>query len=171
MLLREGAAAVVAVDVGRGLLDWRLRSDERVLVLDRTNVRNLTPELIGGTVDLVVADLSFISLKLVLPALAACAGEGADLLPMVKPQFEVGRQRLGSGGVVRDPELRACAVLDVLGSASALGLHPRGVVASPLPGPSGNVEYFVWLRREAEGETDPATVTRLVRAAVEEGPS
>ncbi|NIJ11548.1 23S rRNA (cytidine1920-2'-O)/16S rRNA (cytidine1409-2'-O)-methyltransferase [Saccharomonospora amisosensis] len=171
VLLREGAAAVVAVDVGRGLLDWRLRSDERVLVLDRTNVRNLTPELIGGTVDLVVADLSFISLKLVLPALAACAGEGADLLPMVKPQFEVGRQRLGSGGVVRDPELRACAVLDVLGSASALGLHPRGVVASPLPGPSGNVEYFVWLRREAEGETDPATVTRLVRAAVEEGPS
>ncbi len=104
VLLREGAESVVAVDVGRGLLDWRLRTDDRVTVLDKTNVRTLTPDAIGGVVELVVADLSFISLRLVLPALAACAAEGADLLPMVKPQFEVGRQRLGSGGVVRDPE-------------------------------------------------------------------
>ncbi|MFC4002450.1 TlyA family RNA methyltransferase [Prauserella oleivorans] len=169
VLLREGARQVVAADVGRGLLDWRLQSDERVVVLDKTNVRNLTPESIGGQVDLVVADLSFISLRLVLPALAACAADGADLVPMVKPQFEVGKDRLGSGGVVRDPELRAQAVLDVLGAAAELGLHPRGVTASPLPGPSGNVEYFVWLRRTDDG---PAVdVAGLVRTAVREGPS
>ncbi|KMS78427.1 cytochrome C oxidase subunit II, partial [Streptomyces regensis] len=121
VLLREGAREVVAADVGRGLLDWRLRTDDRVLVLDKTNVRSLTPEDIGGHVDLVVADLSFISLGLVLPALAACAADGADLLPMVKPQFEVGKERLGSGGVVRDPELRAEAVLGVLRAAGGPG--------------------------------------------------
>ncbi|MFF5992535.1 TlyA family RNA methyltransferase [Prauserella flavalba] len=170
VLLRRGARTVVAADVGRGLLDWRLRTDDRVVVLDKTNVRNLAPEQLGGQVDLVVADLSFISLKLVLPALAACAGEGADLLPMVKPQFEVGKERLGSGGVVRDPELRADAVLGVLTEAKGLGLSARGVVASPLPGPSGNVEYFAWLRRADPGE-DAADPGELVRTAVREGPS
>ncbi|OXM62887.1 TlyA family RNA methyltransferase [Amycolatopsis thermalba] len=167
VLLRRGASQVVAADVGRGLLDWRLQTDERVVVLDKTNVRNLTPEQCGGPVDLVVGDLSFISLRLVLPALAACATAGADLLPMVKPQFEVGKERLGSGGVVRDPDLRARAVLDVLDSAAALGLHPHGVVASPLPGPSGNVEYFAWLRRDPAPDQD---VEQLVRDAVGKGP-
>ncbi|QQQ74731.1 TlyA family RNA methyltransferase [Saccharothrix sp. 6-C] len=168
VLLREGARQVVAADVGRGLLDWRLRTDDRVVVKDKTNVRSLTPEDIGGPVDLVVADLSFISLRLVLPALAACLDEEGDLLPMVKPQFEVGKERLGSGGVVRDPELRAEAVLDVVASAAGLGLRLHGVTASPLPGPSGNVEFFVWLRR---GEPlDAADATALVRAAVAEGP-
>ncbi|HKS47933.1 MAG TPA: TlyA family RNA methyltransferase [Amycolatopsis sp.] len=166
VLLRRGARTVVAVDVGRGLLDWRLQTDERVVVLDRTNVRNLTPDQIGGQVDLVVGDLSFISLRLVLPALAACALPGADLVPMVKPQFEVGKHRLGSGGVVRDPQLRAAAVLDVLAAAERFGLYTHGVVASPLPGPSGNVEYFVRLRR------DPSTLDRvaLVLDAVGKGP-
>ncbi|MGH3467818.1 MAG: TlyA family RNA methyltransferase, partial [Thermocrispum sp.] len=149
VLLRRGASGVVAVDVGRGLLDWRLRTDERVTVHDKTNARALTADDIGGPVDLVVADLSFISLRLVLPALAACTTSGGELLPMVKPQFEVGKDRVGSGGVVRDPELRAEAVLDVLGVAAELGLAALGVVASPLPGPSGNVEYFAWLRRAA----------------------
>lgn len=168
VLLRAGARQVVAADVGRGLLDWRLRTDERVVVKDRTNVRSLTPEDIGGPVELVVADLSFISLRLVLPALAACLGEGGDLLPMVKPQFEVGRERLGSGGVVRDPGLRAEAVLDVVASAAGLGLRLHGVTASPLPGPSGNVEFFAWLRR---GEPLPAeAAAELVRAAVADGP-
>jgi 23S rRNA (cytidine1920-2'-O)/16S rRNA (cytidine1409-2'-O)-methyltransferase len=168
VLLRAGAREVVAADVGRGLLDWRLRTDDRVVVKDKTNVRSLTPEDIGGPVELVVADLSFISLRLVLPALAACLDEEGDLLPMVKPQFEVGKERLGSGGVVRDPELRAEAVLDVVASAAGLGLRLHGVTASPLPGPSGNVEFFVWLRR---GEPlDPADATALVRAAVAEGP-
>jgi 23S rRNA (cytidine1920-2'-O)/16S rRNA (cytidine1409-2'-O)-methyltransferase len=167
VLLRRGAAHVVAADVGRGLLDWRLRTDDRVLVLDRTNVRSLTPEQIGGPVDLVVGDLSFISLRLVLPALADCALPGADLVPMVKPQFEVGKERLGSGGVVRDPDLRAEAVLEVLAAAGKLGLYTHGVVASPLPGPSGNVEYFAWLRRD---ESFVDSVEQLVRTAVGEGP-
>ena len=168
VLLRAGARQVVAADVGRGLLDWRLRTDDRVVVKDKTNVRSLTPEDIGGPVELVVADLSFISLRLVLPALAACLDEEGDLLPMVKPQFEVGKERLGSGGVVRDPLLRAEAVLDVVASAAGLGLRLHGVTASPLPGPSGNVEFFVWLRR---GEPlDAADATALVGAAVAEGP-
>ncbi|GAA3580427.1 TlyA family rRNA (cytidine-2'-O)-methyltransferase [Amycolatopsis ultiminotia] len=175
VLLRGGAKTVLAADVGRGLLDWRLRTDERVVVLDRTNVRNLTPEDLGGQVDLVVGDLSFISLKLVLPALVACAAEGADLVPMVKPQFEVGKDRLGSGGVVRDPQLRAESVLGVLAEAAKLGLAVHGVVASPLPGPAGNVEYFVWLRRQDPGAEQDIGGTvddaeRLVRAAVQEGP-
>jgi 23S rRNA (cytidine1920-2'-O)/16S rRNA (cytidine1409-2'-O)-methyltransferase len=168
VLLRRGAGHVVAADVGRGLLVWRLRTDDRVTVLDRTNVRSLTPEQTGGPVDLVVADLSFISLRLVLPALLSCMTEDADLLPMVKPQFEVGKERLGSGGVVRDPALRADAVRSVLTSAGELGLRPHGVVASPLPGPSGNVEYFVWLRRG--NPLDDAAVIDLVKIAVREGP-
>ncbi len=145
VLLRRGASEVVAADVGYGQMIWRLQNDARVRVVDRTNVRHLTPETIGGPVDLIVADLSFISLSLVLPALAACLADGGDLVPMVKPQFEVGKERVGSGGVVRDPALRADAVAGVADNAAALGLRTRGVVASPLPGPSGNVEYFLWL--------------------------
>lgn len=152
VLLDRGAASVVAVDVGYGQLVWRLRSDDRVHVLDRTNVRSLTPEQIGGQVDLTVTDLSFISLRLVLPALAACTRPGGDLVPMVKPQFEVGKDRVGAGGVVRDPRLRAEAVLAVARWAAALGLKLRDVGASPLPGPSGNVEYFLWLTRECDDE-------------------
>lgn len=169
VLLRSGAKAVVAVDVGRGLLDWRLRTDERVVVLDQTNVRYLTLEQIGTPVDLVVVDVSFISLRVVLPALVSCTVEGADLLPMIKPQFEVGKQRLGNGGVVRDPDLRAEAVLDVLTDAADLGLRTRGVVASSLPGPAGNVEYFAWLRHES---ARPGTehLPELVHDAVREGP-
>ena len=165
VLLRRGAAEVVAVDVGYGELAWSLRTDERVRVLERTNARTLTPDQIGGPADLVVADLSFISLRLVLPALTGCATPAADLLPMVKPQFEVGRQRLGAGGVVRDPQLRAEAVLDVARAASGLGWGTAGVVASPLPGPAGNVEFFLWLRRDA-----PPPQMEDVARAVEEGP-
>ncbi|HWC84237.1 MAG TPA: TlyA family RNA methyltransferase [Pseudonocardiaceae bacterium] len=168
VLLRNGAGQVVAADVGRGLLDWRLRTDERVLVRDRVNVRHLTTQQIDGPVDLVVSDLSFISLKLVLPALAGCVTEDADLVLMVKPQFEVGKQRVGSGGVVRDPEYRVAAVVDVIAAAAELGLGARGVVASPLPGPSGNVEYFVWLRRAEPLPVEKST--QLVRDAVARGP-
>ena len=164
VLLRRGAREVVAVDVGYGQLVWRLQTDERVRLHDRTNVRTLTPELIGGPAELIVADLSFISLKLVLPALTGCAAPGADLLPMVKPQFEVGRERLGAGGVVRDLGHRADAVADVVAAAVLLGWGLAGVVASPLPGPSGNVEFFVHLRQDAP--TDDAAVHRA-RDAVE----
>ena len=147
VLLRAGAREVVAVDVGYGQLAWSLRQDDRVTVLDRTNVRELTPELVGGPVDVVVGDLSFISLGLVLDALLGVCSPDADLALMVKPQFEVGRDRVGKGGVVRDPALRAEAVTHVADQAAARGWGARGVVTSPLPGPSGNVEFFLWLRR------------------------
>jgi 23S rRNA (cytidine1920-2'-O)/16S rRNA (cytidine1409-2'-O)-methyltransferase len=166
VLLRNGAAHVVAVDVGYGQLAWSLQSDERVTVKDRTNVRELVLEHIDGTpVDLVVGDLSFIPLGLVLPALVRCAAPEADLVLMVKPQFEVGKDRLGSGGVVRSTQLRAETVRHVAEQAAGLGLGVLGVTASPLPGPSGNVEYFLWLRAGAP-ELDPADIDR----AVAEGP-
>jgi 23S rRNA (cytidine1920-2'-O)/16S rRNA (cytidine1409-2'-O)-methyltransferase len=155
VLLRAGATHVVAVDVGYGQLAWALQNDPRVTVVDRTNVRSLTPDTIGGPADLTVADLSFISLPIVLPALTACTAPGGDLLPMVKPQFEVGRERLGAGGVVRDPRHRADAVVHVGHAAAAIGWHAQGVARSPLPGPSGNVEFFLWLRHgDAPGLTD-----------------
>lgn len=165
VLLRRGAAHVVAVDVGYGLLAWSLRTDPRVTVVERVNARALEPEQVGEPVDLVVADLSFIPLGLVLPALVRCARPDADLMPMVKPQFEVGKERLPSGGVVRDPDDRASAVRRVAEQAAALGLGVAGVVASPLPGPSGNVEYFLWLRRGA-----PPLDEQALRRAVDEGP-
>ncbi|MGH8890119.1 MAG: TlyA family RNA methyltransferase [Acidothermaceae bacterium] len=166
VLLRAGAAQVVAVDVGYGQLAWSLRTDERVIVLDRTNVRDLTPELVGGPVDVVVGDLSFISLAVVLPALIGVTTVRADFVLMVKPQFEVGRSRVGAGGVVRDPALRESAVRSVAAAASECELGVLGVVASPLPGPAGNVEYFLWLRAGAE----PLDESELTRA-VAEGPS
>jgi 23S rRNA (cytidine1920-2'-O)/16S rRNA (cytidine1409-2'-O)-methyltransferase len=147
VLLRHGARQVVAVDVGYGQLAWRIRQDDRVVVHDRTNVRDLDLATIGEPVDLVVGDLSFISLTLVLdPLMTVTAGDG-DLVLMVKPQFEVGRERVGKGGVVRDLALRAEAVHAVADAAAARGWGARGVTVSPLPGPSGNVEFFLWLRR------------------------
>jgi 23S rRNA (cytidine1920-2'-O)/16S rRNA (cytidine1409-2'-O)-methyltransferase len=165
VLLRRGAAHVTAVDVGYGQLVWRLQQDERVTVLDRCNVRDLQPQALSRPADLVVADLSFISLTLVLPALAACATSDADHVVMVKPQFEVGRERLGAGGVVRDPALHSAAVSDVAEAALGLGLGVAGVVASVLPGPSGNVEYFLWLRRDG-----PPLRSEALQRAISQGP-
>lgn len=162
VLLRAGARQVVAVDVGYGQLTWPLRTDDRVDVHDRTNVRSLTPDLIGGPVDLTVADLSFISLRLVLPALAACTRPDGTILPMVKPQFEVGRERLGSGGVVRDPALRAEVVVEVARTAAGLGWPTTGVVASPLPGPAGNVEFFLQLSRSSRPALTEPEITTIV---------
>jgi len=166
VLLKRGVSKVVAVDVGYGQLAWELQKDERVKILDRVNVRNLTPAQVGDEIDLVVADLSFISLKLVLPALISVAKEGADFLIMVKPQFEVGKEKLGAGGVVRDVHLRKEAVLEVANAAFSLTLGTLGVVASPLPGPSGNVEYFLWLRKGA-----PALLEVDLDLAIEKGPA
>ena len=165
VLLRRGVAEVIAVDVGYGQLAWELRTNPKVKILDRTNIRHLTGEMVGAPIDLVVADLSFISLTLVLPALAAVSKPDADYLLMVKPQFEVGREHLGAGGVVRDPALRRSAVLEVAESAYEVGLGTLGIVASSLPGPAGNVEYFLWLRRGAP-EIDLAALEK----AIEIGP-
>jgi 23S rRNA (cytidine1920-2'-O)/16S rRNA (cytidine1409-2'-O)-methyltransferase len=164
VLLRAGAAHVVAADVGYGQLAWSLRTDPRVTVLDRVNVRTL--EHVTPVPGLVVADLSFISLTLVLPALAASAAPDADFVLLVKPQFEVGKGRVGPGGVVRDPADRADAVRRVAGAAAGLGLGVLGVTASPLPGPAGNVEYFLWLRRDA-----PPLDDHQLERAITEGPS
>jgi 23S rRNA (cytidine1920-2'-O)/16S rRNA (cytidine1409-2'-O)-methyltransferase len=168
VLLRHGAAQVVAVDVGYGQLAWRLQQDERVEVFDRMNVRELTPEQVGGQVDVVVGDLSFISLQLVLDALVGVTATDGDLVLMVKPQFEVGKERVGKGGVVRDSALRAEAVTSVADGAARRGWGARAVTVSPLPGPSGNVEFFLWLRH------GPASVTEedihsTVRAAASLG--
>jgi 23S rRNA (cytidine1920-2'-O)/16S rRNA (cytidine1409-2'-O)-methyltransferase len=164
VLLRAGAAHVVAADVGYGQLAWSLRTDPRVTVMDRVNVRALGP--VTPVPDLVVADLSFISLTLVLPALAAAATPEADFVLLVKPQFEVGKARVGAGGVVRDTTDRSAAVEKVAGAAGELGLGVRGITASPLPGPAGNVEYFLWLRRGA-----PPLDQEQLRRAIEEGPT
>jgi 23S rRNA (cytidine1920-2'-O)/16S rRNA (cytidine1409-2'-O)-methyltransferase len=170
VLLDRGATEVVAVDVGYGQLAWSLRSDPRVIVVERTNARELSPEAIGGPVDLVVADLSFISLSTVLPALAGCAAPDADIVPMVKPQFEVGKGQVGAGGVVHDPGLRADAVLAVARRAGELGWHTVDVSASPLPGPSGNVEYFLLLRAKTDRPLAGDGLAAAVRHAVESGP-
>lgn len=170
VLLDRGAAEIVAADVGYGQLAWSLRSDERVHVLERTNVRTLTPEAIGGPVDLVVADLSFISLATVLPALTACCDRDADIVPMVKPQFEVGKDRVGAGGVVSDPALRAEAVLAVAHRAAQLQWHTVAVTASPLPGPSGNVEFFLRFRAETDEPLVGEDLERAVARAIDEGP-
>ena len=167
VLLERGAAEVLAVDVGYGVLAWEVRSDPRVHVRERMNIRHALPEDMPYAPDLIVADLSFISLRTVLPALVGLAAPAADFVLMVKPQFEVGREDVGDG-VVRDRSLRARAVLDVANAMQALGLGVRDVVASPLPGPSGNVEYFVWATRGVELHPDLAA---CIEAAVTEGPS
>jgi 23S rRNA (cytidine1920-2'-O)/16S rRNA (cytidine1409-2'-O)-methyltransferase len=170
VLLRSGAAHVVAADVGYGQLAWSLRTDPRVTVMDRVNVRTLdlrdAMEGVTPAAELVVADLSFISLTLVLPALVACATSDADFVLLVKPQFEVGKGRVGAGGVVRDSTDRSASVVRVTAAAGQLGLGVRGITASPLPGPAGNVEYFVWLRRGA-----PPLDEGQLQRAIEEGPS
>lgn len=170
VLLDRGAGEVVAVDVGYGQLAWSLRSDDRVRVIERTNVRELTAEAIEGPVDMIVADLSFISLATVLPALTACATADADIVPMVKPQFEVGKDRVGAGGVVADPELRIDAVMSVAARAAGLGWEAVDVTASPLPGPSGNVEFFLWLRAASERSLRGDELLSAVTRAVREGP-
>ena len=146
-LLQAGAASVVAVDVGYGQLDWRLRNDERVTVLERTNVRSLAAADLPRRPEGVVADLSFISLTLVLPALTDVMDRRGDLLLMVKPQFEVGRDAVGKGGVVSDPALWLESVLGVVDAAESRGLGLVDATASDPPGPAGNREFFVHLNR------------------------
>jgi len=166
VLLRQGVRKVITVDVGYGQLAWSLQNDPRVQVIDRTNIKDLKLTDIGEPVDLIVADLSFISLRSVLTALRQLAKVDGDFLLMVKPQFEVGRERIGAGGVVRDPQLRFEAVKSVAEAAFQLGLGVCGVVASSLPGPSGNVEYFLWLKAGV-----PALVEKDLLDAIARGPS
>jgi 23S rRNA (cytidine1920-2'-O)/16S rRNA (cytidine1409-2'-O)-methyltransferase len=168
VLLRRGAESVIAVDVGYGQLAWSLREDPRVHVLDRTNARSLEPVMLPGLPDLAVMDVSFISSALVWPAVARCLAPAYRALVMVKPQFEVGRDNVGSGGVVRHPELRRDAVLRVVEAAHACGGHVAGACDSGTPGPKGNREIFVLIH----GPALPAPaidVDAVVHAAIAEG--
>ncbi|MDY5133136.1 TlyA family RNA methyltransferase [Actinotignum urinale] len=182
VLLRRGAGHVVAVDVGYGQLAWRLREDSRVTVLERTNVRTLQPEMVAPAPSLVVGDLSFISLTLLIPALVACSSNNAEFLLMVKPQFEVGKAKIGAHGVVTNTEYHVEAVCDVALCAARNGLNVYAVAPSPLPGPAGNVEYFLYMTKYVK-ETLPilpagselSTVSEdfmhAVREAVDNGPA
>ena len=153
-LLQRGAEHVVAVDVAYGELDWSLRTDERVTVIERTNARALARGDLPYAPDLVVADVSFISLGKVLPAVLACCAERYDALAMVKPQFEVGRERVGKGGVVRSAEDRRAALVAVAATARANGAAVLGFASSGLPGPKGNRETFVWLAEGGRAAAD-----------------
>jgi len=160
-LLQHGAAHVVALDVAYGELSWALRTDDRVTVIERRNARALTAADLPYAPDLIVADVSFISLTKVLPAVLGCAAARFDALAMVKPQFEVGRERLGKGGVVRDAADRRAALVAVAAAARAAGAAVLGFAPSGLPGPKGNIETFVWL-----GEGDrPGALDDLAAAA------
>jgi 23S rRNA (cytidine1920-2'-O)/16S rRNA (cytidine1409-2'-O)-methyltransferase len=164
-LLQHGAAHVVAVDVAYGELDWRLRTDDRVTVLERVNARALRPEDLPFAPDLVVVDVSFISLAKVLPAVLACCAPRYDALAMVKPQFEVGRGRVGKGGVVREAADRRAVLVEVAEVADSLGASVLGFASSGLPGPKGNRETFVWLAEA--GRAGAAADLGAAAAAVE----
>jgi 23S rRNA (cytidine1920-2'-O)/16S rRNA (cytidine1409-2'-O)-methyltransferase len=162
-LLQRGAAHVVAVDVAYGELSWRLRSDARVTVIERQNARSLAVAQLPYRPDLIVIDVSFISLTKVLPAVLACAAARFDCLAMVKPQFEVGRERVGKGGVVRDADARRDALLGVARAGEGLGAAVLGFASSGLPGPKGNLESFVWLAdAEREGVASLEAAAREV---------
>jgi 23S rRNA (cytidine1920-2'-O)/16S rRNA (cytidine1409-2'-O)-methyltransferase len=164
-LLQRGAAHVVALDVAYGELAWRLRGEPRVTVLERVNARSLSAGLLPYAPELIVVDVSFISLHLVLPAVLACAAERFDCLAMVKPQFEVGRDRLGKGGVVREPAWRAEAVAGIARAAPRLRAGVGGFASSGLPGPKGNRETFVWLHEQARGGLSPQEIDPALSAA------
>jgi 23S rRNA (cytidine1920-2'-O)/16S rRNA (cytidine1409-2'-O)-methyltransferase len=150
VLLRRGARRVIAIDVGYGQLGLRLRNDPRVVVKERVNIRHVAADDLEYRPDLVVIDVSFISLKLVLPVVIRLAAPRCDVIALIKPQFEVGKGKVGKGGVVRDEALRRQAVAEVSDCASGLGFSVKGVVAAPITGPAGNQEYLVWLVRPAQ---------------------
>ncbi|MCP9816209.1 TlyA family RNA methyltransferase [Synechococcus sp. GreenBA-s] len=176
-LLQHGARRVYGVDVGYGQTAWSLRTDPRLVLKERTNLRHLLPEQLYGDEDprpdLAVADVSFIALALVLPALGRLLSGGpAEALLLVKPQFEVGRERVGKGGVVRDPAAHADAIAGVMAAAAGEGWRACGLVASPITGPAGNHEYLLWLRRGDWPEETSVTapdgpgIRRLVEATL-----
>jgi 23S rRNA (cytidine1920-2'-O)/16S rRNA (cytidine1409-2'-O)-methyltransferase len=151
VLVDGGASRVVAVDVGYGQLLWRLRTHPAVAVMDRTNFRNADPASLGAPFDLVVMDVSFIGASLLAPALAAAGREGTDYVVLVKPQFEVGRDRVGSGGIVRDPDAQRAAVASVTAALESVGIGVLGAMASPIEGAKGNREFLIHGRLGASG--------------------
>jgi 23S rRNA (cytidine1920-2'-O)/16S rRNA (cytidine1409-2'-O)-methyltransferase len=165
-LLQRGASSVCAVDVGYGQLAWLLRQDERVAVFERTNIRTADPDSLGAPFDLVVVDVSFISLTTVLPHLRALMSDTGQLVALVKPQFEAGKGRVGKRGVVRDPDVHADVLKSVLGALVRSGLAVRGMTWSPIKGPEGNIEFWAWAA--TRGETSPVDPDAIVAAAHEQ---
>jgi 23S rRNA (cytidine1920-2'-O)/16S rRNA (cytidine1409-2'-O)-methyltransferase len=161
-LLRGGARRVIAVDVGYGQLAWVLRTDDRVVVMERTNIRDLRPEDLPFVPDLIVADLSFVPLASLASAFARLCAPGGDLLLLVKPQFEADRVEVGAGGVVSDPAVWRRAVQGVAEALREHGLSPVGVIASPLLGPAGNVEFVLHARAESPTEAGPAGLDEAI---------
>jgi 23S rRNA (cytidine1920-2'-O)/16S rRNA (cytidine1409-2'-O)-methyltransferase len=159
VLLQRGAARVYAIDVGYGQLDWKLRQDERVVVLERTNARHL--ETLPEPVRFVAIDVSFISLRLILPAVQGWLAPGSDIVALIKPQFEAGREQVGKGGIVKDPEVHRQVLLDLTDWFAGEGLSPAGLIRSPIEGSEGNVEFLVWL---APGRTVDLNLPQAIAA-------
>lgn len=168
VLLQHGAKKVYAVDVGYGQLAWKLREDERVVSMERTNVRYITREQIPDEPALAVMDLSFISIRLVLPAVRELIAENGDIICLIKPQFEAGREEVGKKGVVRDPAVHLEVINGILSFATANGLTPMGLDYSPIKGPEGNIEYLCWLRKGAAEAPalDPEIIVRASHDAL-----
>ncbi len=167
-MLQKGARRVFAVDVGYGLLDWKLRNDPRVTVLERTNARTLCPEMIGGVpADFASMDVSFISVKTVLPAVRTCLREGAHLAVLVKPQFEARREQVGKGGIVRDPAVHREVLLGVIAAMPGMGLAPTGLTVSPIKGVGGNTEFLLHLiiGAKTDGFDAEDAVERIIERA------
>ncbi len=162
-LLQRGAAHVVAVDVGYGQLAWSLRTDDRVTVVERTNIRHADPVALGAPFDLVVADLSFISIAKVLPSLLALMGPNAQLVVLVKPQFEAGKGRVGKKGVVRDPRVHVDVLRETVNAMNGAGLVVRGLTYSPIAGPEGNLEF--WVHAADTGPCTDFDIAEVVSAA------
>lgn len=165
-MLQNGAVKVFAIDVGYGQLAWSLRQDERVINMERTNVRNVTPEQIGELIDLASIDVAFISLGKVLPAVQAMLKANGEIVALIKPQFEAGKEKVGKKGVVRDPLVHREVIFNVLQEARCMELCPVALTYSPVKGPEGNIEYLVWLKKgsAADNVTDD-TVMETVAAA------
>ena len=165
-LLQNGASKVFSIDVGYGQLAWKLRNDPRVVCMERTNLRNVTPELLGEPLDLFVIDVSFISLRLVLPAVHALLKPAGEVVCLIKPQFEAGKEKVGKKGVVRDPEVHHEVLASVVDFSREIGFTLRHLTFSPVKGPEGNIEFLAHLSK-AEGESIQPDLTELVRRAHE----
>ena len=165
-MLQNGAARVYAIDVGYGQLDWKLRTDARVVNMERTNIRNVTPEILGTPLDFASIDVAFISLDKVLPVVRTLLSERGEVVALIKPQFEAGKARVGKNGVVRDPLVHEDVVRSVVGVAEQIGFIPMGLTYSPVKGPKGNIEYLLYLSLKGAGSAmDAAFVHDIVTQA------
>ena len=165
-MLQNGAAKVYAIDVGYGQLDWKLRTDARVVNMERTNIRNVTLETLGETLDFASIDVAFISLNKVLPVVRTLLAEGGEVIALIKPQFEAGKERVGKNGVVRDPVVHEDVIRQVLAVARTQDFRLAGLTYSPVKGPKGNIEYLLYLKTQGEDvEMDDVFVREIVAEA------